>query len=377
MKKFKNVLILVLLLAITVSFFSYDLVLADGTDTVKGKVEKLLYDSNKQDSQNRYKNVVVKITSGSHKGEEVTVENIVNETTKAQGMVGTGSNVLLHIDEGKDGKIKDAYIYEIMRSNDLMWLTIVFALFLVLVGGKKGLKSVLTLGLTAIAVIKILIPLILMGFNPIIVTVIICISVIIISIIILCGKNKKALSAIIGTAGGLLIAGLIAMMMTHRMALKGLGDEESQMLIYATHNPDFNFSGLLFSGILLGALGAVMDVSISIASSMFEIVNVNKDISGLGLIKSGMNVGRDIMGSMANTLILAYAGSAMYTLLLTSSYGMSLSKIINQDVVASELLKALSGSIGLIFTIPLTAAAAGILLKPSLIKLPRIMNRNA
>lgn len=177
------------------------------------------------------------------------------------------------------------------------------------------------------------------------------------------GKNRKTLSAIIGTSIGLLIAGVLSAIVTYQINLKGLGDEEMQMLIYMTKNINFSFSGLFLSGILLGALGAVMDVSISIVSAICEIINVNPNMSIMELFKSGMNVGKDIMGSMANTLILAYAGSSMYTLLLTSSYGMSFTSIMNQDVMASEILKALAGSIGIVLTIPVTALAAAYLMK--------------
>lgn len=333
---------------------------------IQGKVIQLL-SSNGSNSKGknpvRYGNVKIKITSGNHKGEYITVQNIISETKNGESIVHLGNEVLMHIDENSDGTIKTAYILEVVRYNALIAVSVVFLILILLVGGIKGVKSILTLILSGLAVIKVLIPLILAGFDPVPITILICIIVVIFNTMILCGKNKKSLSAIIGTSGGLLIAGILSYYITYSLNLKGLTDEELQMLVYITKNSNFNFSGLLLSGILLGALGAVMDVSISIVSSIFEVHRLNPKITMFELIKSGLNVGRDIMGSMSNTLILAYAGSSMYTLLLISSFGLPFSQMINQDAVASELIKALAGSIGLVLTIPLTAVAAGILIK--------------
>lgn len=333
---------------------------------IQGKVIQL-FSSNGSDSKGknpvRYGNVKIKIISGNHKGEYITVQNIISETKNGESIVHLGNEVLLHIDENSDGTIKTAYILEVVRYNALIAVSVVFLILILLVGGIKGVKSILTLILSGLAVIKVLIPLILAGFDPVPITIFICIIVVIFNTMILCGKNKKSLSAIIGTSGGLLIAGILSYYITYSLNLKGLTDEELQMLIYITKNSNFNFSGLLLSGILLGALGAVMDVSISIVSSIFEVHRLNPEITMFELIKSGLNVGRDIMGSMSNTLILAYAGSSMYTLLLISSFGLPFSQMINQDAVASELIKALAGSIGLVLTIPLTAVAAGVLIK--------------
>lgn len=356
----------ILILILIIIFTKLSPVMAEDDSAIQGKVVQIQVDtSNGSKSNNpaRYGDITILITTGQHKGENVVVKNIVNETTKGQGVVHVGNKVLLNVEEDKSGKIKSAYIYEIIRYNYLMWVSILLFAFLIIIGGIKGLKSILTLLLTGIAVVKMFIPLILAGFDPLIVSIFICIVVGVFNMLILNGKNKKTLAAIIGICGGLLASGLLALFITYQINLKGLGEEEIQMVISMTRNPDFNFSGLLLSGILLGALGAVMDVSISIASSMHEFFAINPEMSTRELIKSGMNVGRDIMGSMANTLILAYAGSSMYTLLLTLSYGMPLTQIINQDVVASELLKALAGSVGIVLTIPLTALASGLLLK--------------
>ena len=276
-----------------------------------------------------------------------------------------GDEVLISMDEDSKGNITNAYIYDFERYKYLYKLAAVFMILMVIVGGMKGVKSIITLGITGAAVIKVLIPLVLKGYNPITVSIIICIFVIVVNLLIISGKNEKTLAAIIGTSGGVLIAGVIAIFSNHILRVHGLTDDEVQSVIYTTQNWNFNFTGLLFAGIIMGALGAVMDLSMSIASAMKEIKEVRPDISRKELIKSGMNVGKDIMGTMANTLILAYVGGAMYVMLMTISYTTVISEIINQDIIAAEILKALAGSIGLVFTIPITAIVTAVFITRS------------
>lgn len=334
----------------------------EDSSTVKGNVVKILDETGKTFTE-RYGNIEVKIIEGSHKGQTVTVQNMVDEVRKGESTVHLGNEVLLHIDENKDGTIKSGYILEIIRYNLILWVSALFLLLLILIGGKKGVKSVLTLLISLFVIIEILLPLIIAGFDPVPVTIIICLIVVVLNMLILMGKNKRTLAAIIGIAGGLIISGLLAYYVTYQLNLKGIDDEQLQMLIYTSKNANFNFSGLLLSGIILGSLGVIMDVSISIVSAMYEVLNQSSTISRMDLIRSGMNVGKDIMGSMTNTLVFAYVGSGMYTLLMAISYGLTLSSIINQDVIASEMIKTLAGSIGLVLTIPLTAIVTGLFLK--------------
>lgn len=370
-KNRRNIIIGIVLILIAVCFFSYKNLIRNDEDNqpVHGKV--LSESSNASSSQKTnidsnsiaHDKVQVKITSGSHKGAVLSLDNLVNDKTFHETIAHKGSEVLINIDENDDGSIKSAYIYEVVRYKYIYFLLFAFVVLLGIIGGKKGIKSIVALLLTGIVIIKILIPLIISGFNPIGVSIILCIGVSILNLLIISGKNKKTMAAIIGTVGGVLIAAIIGISMSTILRLTGLSDEELQMLVYISQNTSFDFRGLLFSGILMGALGAVMDVSMSIASAVNEIKENRIDISTRELIKSGMNVGRDIMGTMANTLILAYVGGSMYILMLVSSYNLPLSRILDQDVIASEVLKSLAGSIGLIFTIPVTALAAAWLFK--------------
>lgn len=368
--------IIAILVAVVSVLFISSLVIASSSNSssenkpVHGKVVKIhnTSESLKKNSI-RYLYVDVKITSGEMKGKVITVQNSVSgkindESSNTQSFARVGDNVLVNVDKYKSGDPSSAYIYEIVRYRYLYELGAVFVILLIVIGGFKGFKSVITLAITGFAIVKVLIPLVMQGFNPIFVATAICLFLIVVNLTIISGRNEKTLAAIIGTSGGVVIAGAIALFSNSILRVSGLTDDEMQTIIYTVQNANFNFSGLLFAEIIMGALGAVMDTSISIASAIKELKDARQDMNMKELVKSGMNVGKDIMGSMSNTLILAYAGGAMYLMIMIASYSYttSISTAINQDVIAAEVLKALAGSIGLIFAIPITAFAASFLI---------------
>ena len=189
----------------------------------------------------------------------------------------------------------------------------------------------------------------------------VCVGIAGITLLLVSGYNKKTLAAIIGTSGGLISAGIIAQVIGEMAKLTGLGDEESQMLMFIPQNISFDYKGLLFAGILIGALGAAMDVGMSLSSAMFEIKEINPDIKKSDLLKAGMNIGRDMIATMSSTLILAYTGGSLQLMLLFMAHEIPFVDIINQDGYATEVVRSLAGSIGLILTIPITAIAVSFL----------------
>lgn len=307
--------------------------------------------------------VTLEILEGAHKGETVIAEYYYEEfEDMSSPILKPRDKVLAYIDEDEQGNIVNADVSDFLRQDFLLYLAIGFVLLLLILGGMKGLKSVIALAITCFAVVRIMIPAILSGANPVIASVLVCVGVIVITLLIVGGLNSKSLSAIIGCSGGVIVAGIIALLAGSLMRFTGLGDEEAKMLMYIPQNINFNFRGLLFAGIIVGALGAAMDVGISIASAMNEIVEQTENISMGALVKAGLNIGRDIMGTMSNTLILAYTGGSLQLLMLIIAYDISFVEIINRETMAIEILRALAGSIGLIFTIPITSVSAGFLL---------------
>lgn len=305
-------------------------------------------------------NIELEILSGKYKGEVFKSLNYISHNMAYNIFVEPGDKVMVLIDEYED--YVEVFVSDYVRQDYIFYLLAAFVALILLVGGKKGLKSVITLGITILLVLKVFLPGILKGMNPIPLSIGISILVTLVTIIVISGINSKSISAIIGTISGVLVAGLIAFYIGNKIKLTGLSGEEATMLMYTPQGISFDFKGLLFAGIILGALGAIMDIGMSISSSIEEIHLANPDLNQKELFKAGMNVGKDIMGTMTNTLILAYTGASIPLLLLFMAYETSIVKIINLDVISSEIVRSLSGSIGLILTIPLTAFIASTLI---------------
>lgn len=328
--------------------------------TVKAKVMKITYDDTSESIKEDMSNVAHRqefqliIEEGGHKGEKYTLKNTIEAIDVYNIKVHSGQHILVSIDEDENGKIIGMQLFDIYRENILYILLIIFFVLMLIVGRHKGLKSIFTLILTGIIVMKIILPSILKGSNPILITILCSIVIVCVTLLGLNGINKKTISSILGTLGGLFIAGIIALLAGNAAAVTGLADEEAQMLAFLQQNAHLNYQGILFAGIIIGALGAVMDVSISIASSMSEIIDIKPEITMKEYLKTGMNIGKDIMGTMSNTLILAYAGGSIQLILLFMAANTSLSQIMNLDSISGEIIRALAGSIGLVITIPMT-----------------------
>lgn len=302
--------------------------------------------------------VKVRLTSGPDAGDEVWLMHHITGNPAYDLEVSAGDRVLVGIYD--DGPLQEVFIMDFVRDVPLAWMAAVFALSLFVVGGFRGAKMLLTLVITALAVYYLLIPMVLAGRSPVLATVLIGSGVVMITMVLIAGFNRKALAAGVGTVTGVIVAGILAWFFGSRAHLMGLHSQEAQML-YHTTELTVDFRGLLFAGMILGALGAVMDVAVSIASAVAEVREANPELSVWDLASSGLNVGRDVLGTMANTLILAYAGGALPLLLLLTAHGQEMTKVLNLDIIATEVVRALSGSTGLAFSVPATALLAALL----------------
>ena len=176
-----------------------------------------------------------------------------------------------------------------------------------------------------------------------------------VTLLLVSGVNRKTITAILGTVSGVVIAGIIAYLFGELSNLSGITMSDSESLMYIAEDTGLKIKGLMFTGILVGSLGAVMDVAMSISSSIFEINNVNNKVSFKELLKRAMNIGKDIIGTMTNTLILAFAGGSLSILILIYSSSMPYNKLINLDVLGIEVVQGLAGSIGIVLAVPITA----------------------
>ena len=271
-----------------------------------------------------------------------------------------GRRVILWGEVDQAGNLQQVYLQDYVRDIYLYAIGALFVVALVLVGRVKGVITIFTLVVTVLAVARVLLPLLIQGYSPIPATLLVASLITLVTLIGIGGLQRKMAAAAIGTVGGVIVAGFLAFTIGGAANLTGFSSEEAQMLLYMETGP-IDVRGLLFAGIIIGALGAVMDVAMSIAAASHEVYCANPSICVREQIKSAMNVGRDVMGTMANTLILAYVGTTMPLLLLFMGYGTPFMSIINSDLVATEVVRALTGSIGLVAAIPLTAVASGLL----------------
>lgn len=300
--------------------------------------------------------VKVIITGGEYKGEEFATNYVLSYDIEGK-IVGyklsDGNNVIVQITEDESGNIT-AIVIDVVRSGYITFMFILFLGSIILIGGKKGLKAVLALLITFLAIYFILIKLIFQGYSAIWSSVGTATLITISTLVIIGGINKKVLTAGIGTLGGVISAGIIASIFSYLAKMSGACEEAIQLSINMT-TINFNFRELLFSGIIIASLGACMDVGMSIASSLDELKSKMSEIHWKELFKSGMNIGKDIIGTMSNTLILVYVGSSITLILLFMACNMSIIDILNKETLVEEILSAIASSMGVVFTVPITA----------------------
>jgi len=319
------------------------------------KAEVLAIHEEKETLESGQENVIqelkVKILSGKFENQTISLENKI-ENNPYDMFLKEGDKIVLYIEELSDGQILH-FVHDYYRLGKIITVIIIFFALLIILGGLQGLKTVISLLLGLFFILKFLLPQIMNGHSPILLTLIFCIIITALTFLLISGFKKKSFSAILGTIFGLFVSVILAIIFGKLSNLTGFGHEETRVLF--AKFPDLNYNGLFYSAIMIGALGAVMDVAMSIASSINEIKKANPSLGTKELFKSGIRIGKDIIGTMSNTLIYAYVGAALSLLLLFISFGESYLKIFNFEFMAEEVIRSIAGSIGLIGAIPLTA----------------------
>lgn len=253
------------------------------------------------------------------------------------------------------------YFGDFIRITPLLWLLVIFCALVIAFSKMQGLKTVISLGFTCVSVFCVLIPAILNGHNIYLWSILVCVFITVMTLAIISGFNKKALCAGIGCVCGVMCAGLITLVTDKFLNMSGLLEEESIYLLQLYPNNPINLKAIIFAMIIVGAVGAVMDVSMSISSSLYELRLKSPDIRPKELMKSGFTIGRDMMGTMANTLVLAYIGSSLTSVLLLVAYNSGIEQVVNREIIIAEILQALAGSLGMLLTLPLTSAICSVI----------------
>ena len=334
------------------------LVNREGQTFEKGVVTEILQDNLQPDgSRVGEQRVVVRMTTGVRAGQEL-------ETTSSSGFLfGAGCTVGMHVVvmQSVAGESTITSIY----SQDREWIIYGFAaaylLVLCLVGGKQGIKGALGLVFTFFCILFVYLPLVYQGWSPFWVAVFICVVTTLVTMYLIGGPTKKTLVATGGTVAGVIIAGIAATDFSKATGITGWNVSDIESLLTLASTSGVQVGGLLFSGLLISSLGAVMDVAMSIGSAIAELHAQNPAISRRDLFKAGMHVGRDMMGTDSNTLILAFAGGSISMLVLDYAYALPYQQIINSNNIGIAIMQGLSGSFGIVLAVPVTVALAVLL----------------
>ena len=333
-----------------------ELVSRAGQSFETGTVTKILADNAQEDGTRAgEQKVLVRMTSGAEKGRELCMTSSAGYLFGAACRIGMRVVVMQSV----AGDTVVAAVYSRDRGRVLIIFALLYLLALCLVGGWQGVRGAAGLVFTFVCVICIYIPLVYLGWPPYWTAVLICTITAAVTLGLIGGATAKTLAATLGTLSGLLAAGLAASAFSAVSGVSGWNVPDIENLLTLWNTSGIRVEQLLFAGLLISSLGAVMDVAMSIASAMHEICMQNPDIPVRELLAAGMRIGRDMMGTDSNTLILAFAGGSISSLLLDYSYDLPLLQVINSNNIGIAVMQGLSGSFGIVLSLPATVLIAG------------------
>jgi len=302
----------------------------------------------------------VKILKGQFKGEVTSGTNLLVGNLELDKIFVPGDKIFVVIDYTSQG-ISYVNIIDHYRLDLEIFLSVGFILLLVLFAGGIGARAVLSFFVTILMIWKVLVPLFLKGYNPLIVALVIVILLTTIIISLVYGLDRRSLAAILGSLCGTLITCLLAVIFVSEFKIHGAIMSFSENLLYSGYQY-LNLTQIFTASIYIASSGALMDVAVDITSSVHELMQKNPNLSKKEAIKSGLNVGRSIMGTMTTTLLLAYSGGFIALLMVFMAQGTPLLNILNLKYVSSEILHTIIGSFGLVTVAPFTALTSGLLL---------------
>jgi uncharacterized membrane protein len=298
------------------------------------------------------------VLDGKHKGEtKVAIFGGENDLPK-ELQYQEGDVVYIGISQSMEaGTTGYVSIYDYDNTVGIVILLVIMVGAIVAVGRLKGVMSLGALMVTILLVFFVLLPATLKGYPPLPIAVGIAILSVLLTIPLITGISKKTLGAVAGASLGIILAALLSFLFGAIMQLSGVVTND-MLMIFMASDVAIDLRGLVLSGMIIAALGAIMDIAISISSSTAEIYAANPNLTPAKAVSSVMNIGRDILGSMVNTLILAYVGSSLAMILWISmkmNPDVPLLMVLNYNPILSEIVKSAIGSIGMFLTIPITA----------------------
>ncbi len=326
----------------------------------KAKVIKIIDEktvTDKNGSKLTLQKILLKGISGTYKDKEI-IFNGIDNNINTKGQYKKGETVLATA--AKEGEKTTFTIDDTYRINSLYWLVAIFVLIVLLIGKWHGFKSLISLLATLFIIIKFVVPKIMSGSDPMLVTVVASFIILVITFLLVYGWNIKSRIAIVGTLSGVILTMVLSIIFTNFSRLTGLMPEET---IYLTSffQSQADFKGLLLASFVFGSLGVLDDIAITQVSSVEQLKITNHKLNKIDLYKKAMKIGIDHISSMINTLFLAYAGASFLLLLLFTLKQPpfeTIQDVLNNEIVATEIVRTLVGSIGLILTVPTTTYIA-------------------
>lgn len=312
------------------------------------------------------------VSSGEMKGQTLQVQQLINEMTIDKPKPVEEGDIILISDGNLTGNQETGASWYFLQQNRIPGMIVlagIFLLCLLIIGRMKGLTTIVALGFTGAAVFAVYIPAILSGRDVYTVTIVITVFIIFASLSLLNGLNKKTLCAIVGNLGGIIVSGVLAAFVNSALKITGLVDEGFVYLMADDSGGLLDLRAIVWSCIIIGSLGAIMDVSMSIASAMQELAYEMKDRTFKRMVTSGMNIGRDAIGTMTITLVLAYAGSSIASILLFTLNSRNAMILMNFEMIVVEIIQAIIGSLGILMAVPITVFFAAWVFNK--VKLPR------
>ena len=337
-------------------------IIYQGTDRTAGQVletdnSKLISTGMIQTGEQRCK---IKLLGGLFKVREVEAVNILNGSLEQDKVFKEGDRALVVISH-QNNEVQTVNMIDHYRIGKEVLLTAIFVLLLILFAGRIGARALLSFAVTVLMIWKVLIPGYLDGNNPVIMGFIITLVLTVIIITMVYGFDRRALSAITGAVLGIITTAVLGIIFTDIFQIHGAIMAYSESLLYSGY-AHLNLTQIFMASIFIGSAGAVIDLAVDITSAVYEVVDKKPDISWKDAALSGVRIGRDALGTMTTTLLLAYSGGYIALLMVFMAQGTPINNILNYKYVSSEILDTIVGSIGLAAVAPFTALTSGILL---------------
>ena len=304
-------------------------------------------------------NLKVKMTEGNEKG---TVIEVTNYLTKTHNVLAK-QNMSLIINADRPEQVEPYYtVYNYDRRFALIACVAVLFAAIFCIGGGKGVRAVCGLMYSLFVIVGFLLPAVFSGWSPIWTGILTAVLSTAVTLLLLNGQSKKTLAAILATTIGMIFALIFFKIMSALVHIDGFSSAEAEGLILINEGTGLQIKDVLFAGVLISSLGAIMDVGMSIVSALYEVYFHNPDLTEKEIFKSGIEIGKDMIGTMTNTLILAFTGSAFITLLVFISYQVQFNQLINSNYLCIEIAQGICGTFGIVLTIPAASAImAGLL----------------